>query len=197
MTAHERWMRHLRDAIVQTIAGIPAAQREDVYVIHLTLESEDDDSRRVIATVAWNTIQHLRAKQAHAAAKRRLRFEWFSYSFAEPRARVIGERDEDVELRTQWLREAGLWYEDAAPGSCAHRPGRGHLGWLRVDGRGHRAGAPRPDGTFERFLGKEVPVLLDTDLGREDGLRVLNRRANPARFYPELDRWSQRGLADA
>jgi len=112
MTANERWMRHLRTAIVETIAAIPAAQRDDVYAIHLTLESEDEDNRRVIATVAWNTVRHLRAKEARAAADQRLRFEWFPYSFAEPRARVIGATDEDVELRTQWLLEAGLWCED-------------------------------------------------------------------------------------
>lgn len=196
MTAHERWMRHLRDAIVETIAGIPAEQRDDVYVIHLTLESPDDDNRRVIATVAWNTNQHLRAKQARAAANRPMRFEWFSLSFAEHRARVIGETDEDVELRTQWLKEAGLWYEDEHQDLAVtdQEPDiwDGFVSTI-VD----IAQALHADGTFERLLGRDVPVLLDTDLDDEDGLRVLNRRANPARFHPQLDRWSQRGLADA
>jgi len=58
------------------------------------------------------------------------------------------------------------------------------------------AQALHADGTFERILGMDIPVLLDTDLD-DDGLRALNRRANPAGFHPQLARWSARGLAGA
>lgn len=195
MTAYEAWVQHLQGSIVATIGAISRTERDGVYVIFLDLGVEDEDTRRVTLTVAWNTTRHLRAQQRLVEADQRRACEWVRYVFAEPEARVVGSTPEDVALRTAWLREAGLDYDDEhralAVTSQDERIWDTFLASVVEIVRGLHA-----DGSIARSLGHDVPVLLDAVHEDEEYVQELNRSANPHVFHVELDRWSARGYAD-
>ncbi len=55
-----RFIRHLLARVQDVLDDVPAADRSDTYVVHLTAMTDSDDYRRVIVPIAWNTTAHMK-----------------------------------------------------------------------------------------------------------------------------------------
>lgn len=176
------WIDWLAASVARLLDSAPPEVRSDIIVVQLLLD-EAADHPDVVTHVAWNTERHLREQQPTADNPvERGSMEWNSYAYAQPPTLRIPDDGEGAACRERFLASVDLSRSDDEEGTLWDA----HLDAL-VDAA-NRLHA----GVLERLIGRDVPVLIHVHdhFGSPEGLRELNRRANPPQFHERLVRWS-------
>jgi hypothetical protein len=197
MGAADWWIEHVLGRLSSALADVPAAERQDIIVLQFQGSDEDDDARRPLIDIAWNTAAHLREQQTVWTGADCETCEWLTIHYRRRRAVTVGSDEHDREgasLVRAWLEEIGLWYED---GEGVESEDTNLAIWdAFMELTVVLVRRLRESGLLEREIGRDVPIFINSQLAGTDELRDFNRRANPPAFHEQLHRWSTRGVPE-
>jgi hypothetical protein len=188
---------HIYETTRDALAGIPDEERPDIYVVSLFVYDEEDDPRRPTVTVGFNTESDVAqaANPAEAWSTDENEARW-NYAFWRQNELALicdtAADPEGAQLREEWARAQGLWYDVAADDSPVFNEQGEPLTKAfaelleRVVQRLHAD-------DIGRIFGKTIPVLIH-ELEYYDEIAEQNLRANPPAAVPDgFVRWCRDG----
>jgi hypothetical protein len=172
---------HLYAGARDALAGIPAGERSDIYVVSFFVYDEEDDSRRPTVTIGFN----IEADVASASGDEEARWNYAFWRQNRLAVQLDADRDpEGARLREEWIRGEGLWYDDAELFDERGEPLTAAFVSL-LEGVVQRL----HEGDIERIFSRTIPVLIH-ELEYYDEIAEQNLRANPPGVVPEgFVRW--------
>ncbi len=181
------------------IRSIPAGIASDIYALSLYHWEDEDDPRRSILTVGYNTTARWREctpapgqESGWPIASDSDEAKW-NFAFwlqDEGTACVIGDSTEDEAARREWIASMGLWYSDEDE----------EEDWERVSDRAEQVQAGfvllcvgvgkrlHDEGVIIEKFGRAIPVLVH-ELEYYDMISEATRRANPPELTIEFEQW--------
>lgn len=186
---------HLERLTAEAIAAIPAAEAPDVYALSFFIDNEDDDPRRPVLTVGYNTDTQVGRTLHNASNPAEARW---NYAFwLQNELTVVGDRNGDppgAAARDEWIRELGLWYEEEVTptnwetiGRLAQQiESRFSQAVCQLASRLHAAGI------IETALGRPVPVVVH-ELEYYESIALRTDAANPSGLADDFTAWVRNG----
>jgi hypothetical protein len=198
VSAGARLEEHAFRLVAEALDGVDAAEARNVYALSLLPWPEDDDPRRNVITLGFNTEARVAAALAGATGAGvvptdALEARW-NYAFWLRNSLVeigrAGADDVGAELRTAWMQSLGLWYSDqeaeADLEAAMERAASfgDHFWELTV----RLAQELFSAGVVERALGRVVPILVHEFEYHAD-IAEYTRAANPPGLADGFLRW--------
>lgn len=189
-------MDELRDYVYQSIKNeIESWDDEvikDIYAISLYISNPEDDPRRPMVTLGFNTLTQLHESLAHASDEHEAKW---NYAFWLQNEELVvgdnyGENPEDAERITNWVKEMGCYYTDEQE----------EINFEDILELGERITEAfvemcvdiskqlHDNGVIKKKFGKEIPVLVH-ELEYYDIIANQNLRANPEKVISEFVDW--------
>jgi len=187
---------HLERLAAEAISAIPAAEAPDVYALSFFIDNEDDDPRRPVLTVGYNTDTQVGRTLHNASDPAEARW---NYAFwLQNELTVVGDGNSDpagAAARDEWIRGLGLWYEE--PVDAADWVSSVGALAAEIEGRFNQACCQlvrslHATGFIERHLGRPVPVLIH-ELEYYEGIARRTENANPTGLADDFIAWVRNG----
>jgi len=189
---------HIHRNALQALDSIPADELADIYAVSFFVYDEEDDPRKPTVTVGFNSEDDVAAASDLAATRSTDEHEarWNYAFWRQNKLAIICDSDVDplgANLRQEWARENGLWY-DLAEGEDAIFNERGEpltkaFVQLLVD----VVRQLHAQGDIRRIFGSSISVLIH-ELEYYDEIAAQNIAANPAGVVPkDFVRWCREG----
>ncbi|AQR96406.1 hypothetical protein [Clostridium saccharoperbutylacetonicum] len=165
---------------------------KDIYVISLYISNSEDDPRRPMITLGYNTMEQY--ESALEDASDNAEAEWNFAFWLQNEELIIGdnwgENLEDGERISQWIKENNLYYSDEEEDEDFDKALK--LGdeitsrfvelCVEVVKKLHE------EGVIEKKLGKALPLIIH-ELEYYDLIAEQNKRANPKEIIKEFADW--------
>lgn len=181
------------------ILAIEDKTAADIYALSFYYSFDDDDPRKAILSVGYNTNARWRA--CTPAPGQQLRWpiasdsdeaKW-NYAFwlqDKGEACRIGGASADASARKEWIQSLGLWWTDEQQEEDFDRTVElgdkvgEHFASLCI------AVAKRlhDKGVIDKKFGRPVPILVH-ELEYHDGVAAATHRANPPGLAAEFEKW--------
>lgn len=187
---------HLQTLATQAISSITATEAKDIYVVSFFIDNEDDDPRRPVLTIGYNTEEQFRHSIVDASDEAEARWNyafWLQNNLA-----VIGDLTRDpagAAARHRWISELGLWYDEptdsaiwtATVGPIATQiEANFNQACVRLARHLHDAGV------IESAVGRRVPVIVH-ELEYYEGIARRTEAANPPGLADDFTAWVRNG----
>jgi len=185
---------HVYQGARVALESISTDERSDIYVISFFVYDEADDPRRPTVTVGYNTESDVtRSAKDDPFPTDEARWNYAFWRQNEL-ALICGSSADPVgaQLREEWERSEGLWYE-LAEGEPAAFNERGEpltkAFVTLLEGVVRRLHSD----DLDRIFGRSLAVLIH-ELEYHDEIAAQNLRANPPGIVPDgFVRWCQGG----
>lgn len=209
----DRLAAHVREKLLAAIGEVPREDVPDLYVISLWLEDQEDDPRRPVVRVGYNTERKVVASTPSATTPRKpepsdaFTFDFRATDIASDAAEArwnfafwlqnclvpIFDETADADgqrLLERWAKEAGLWYsdEDEAHDLNAAVARGQRLTNTLVNVLVDVVRDLHRGGELARSLGRPVPVLIH-ELEYYEEIARQNEAANPPELVWDFAAW--------
>lgn len=184
------FIEYLQHQATTAIASIPIKDANEIYAISFWIDDEDDDPRRPILIIGYNTESQVKQTILEGRASDPAEARWNYAFWLQNQLAVIGDRTHDpvgAAAREAWIKELGHWYDE--PATEADR--LTSIGPLaqQIEAAFNRACCDlsltlHSTGVLTAALGRSVPVLVH-ELEYYEQIALRTEAANPS------------GLADA
>lgn len=176
----ERFEKHIYDHVRLEIENLPVDHRDDIYALSFWVYDEEEDPRRPVAHISYNTIAHARGAAARASSDAEAKWNfafWLQTAIA-----VIGERSDSttVKVRENWLTACNLTYSDEdADADLDHTldlDRKIHAAFWSICA--HVARQLHDDHVIARVFDQSIPIIIH-NLEYHEGVVQITQQANP------------------
>ena len=185
-----RFAEHVFKQARVGIQAIPDAIAADIYALSFHYWADEDDPRRAMLTVGYNTTAHWQATIAEASGPDEARWNFAFWLQDEGEACVIGESPADSAARRRWIETARLWFtdddEDEDFDRCIELGEQIMEQFVAVCIT--VAKHLHDDGIITGKFGRAIPILVH-ELEYHEGIAEATRQANPPGLTADFDKW--------
>lgn len=190
---------HVYERARQGILSIDDKTATDIYALSFYFWADEDDPRRAMLTVGYNT--NARWKRCTPAPGQEARWpiastsEEAKWNFAfwlqeEGEAVVIGEQEADATAREAWMKSLGLWYTQEEEDEDFDRTvelGQQFMSefvnlCMRVAANLHN------EGVIEKKFGRPIPIIVH-ELEYNEQIAFATENSNPPGLAQEFVDW--------
>ncbi len=181
---------YLYQSVKDALASIPDDEAKDVYAISFWAHPEDDDPRRHVLEVSYNTREQEQASREWATDAGAARW---NYAYWLQNSLVVACNEEDslgTRARTSWLNALRLSYSDEEEENdedrCAELARKIKKAFWEACARvGRRL---HDEGIIKKKFGRPIPILIHNEV-YDDEVLEATKQANPEGLCDEFAAW--------
>ncbi|WP_160690399.1 hypothetical protein [Clostridium sp. C2-6-12] len=165
---------------------------KDIYVISLYISNSEDDPRRPMITLGYNTMEQYESSLEDASDNAEAKW---NFAFWLQNEELIigdnwGENLEDGERISQWIKENNLYYSDEEEDEDFDKALKlgDEITSRFVELCVEVVKELHEEGIIEQKFGKALPLIIH-ELEYYDLIAEQNKRANPEELINEFEDW--------